>query len=107
MSKLTVKHYQLFQEPMDFMIKESIHSHPLETGGVLIGSFNSNCAVITKATGPGPNAEQTPTEFKRDGEFSQWVLDETVAHSDGTQDYIGEWHSHPKDSGPSGKDFAS
>lgn len=107
MSKLTVKYYQLNQAPMKFMISESIHSLPLETGGVLIGSITGNCALITRATGPGPNAEHTPTEFRRDGEYSQWVLDETAIQSDGSQDYIGEWHSHPKNSGPSGKDFAS
>ena len=89
------------------MVKESIRSFPLETGGMLIGRFDGNCAVITNATGPGPKAEHTPTEFKRDGEYSQWVLDKAVAKLDGTQDYIGEWHSHPMNTGPSGKDFAS
>lgn len=107
MSKLTVIHYQLLQGPMDFMLKESTLSFPHETGGMLVGKFDGNCAVITSATGPGPKAERTPTEFRRDGEYSQWVLDETVAKSDGAQDYIGEWHSHPMNSGPSGKDFAS
>lgn len=107
MSKLTVIHYQLLQEPLEFIIRESNHSYPLETGGMLIGRFDGNCALISQATGPGPKADKTPSEFKRDGEYSQWVLDKTVARSDGTQDYIGEWHSHPMNSGPSGKDFAS
>jgi proteasome lid subunit RPN8/RPN11 len=45
--------------------------------------------------------------FKRDGISSQEDLDNIVAASGGAIDYLGEWHSHPCDVGPSNKDLSA
>lgn len=66
-----------------------------ETGGILIGHVDENgCAVVLRATGPGPQAERSPSRFVRDVEHVQGEL-ERAARDLGAQGvYVGEWHSH-------------
>jgi len=87
-----------------YLREESARAFPNETGGMLVGRLEENCAVITDATGPGPRALHSPSSFRRDGDYSQVVLDNIVVKSDGLNDYIGEWHSHPVHCSPSVKD---
>jgi integrative and conjugative element protein (TIGR02256 family) len=89
---------------MKFILKESSRRYPRETGGMLIGRLEENCVLIEEATGPGPMAKHSLWGFRRDGDYSQMVLDNAVEQSRGKNDYIGEWHSHPVKSGPSVKD---
>lgn len=99
--------YKVSDEVLDFILGESLYKYPYETGGVLVGRMDRTCLLIEYATGPGPAAEHAASSFKRDGENTQLMLDNIVAQSDGSYDYIGEWHSHPSNCGPSSKDIAS
>ncbi|MBN1875003.1 MAG: Mov34/MPN/PAD-1 family protein [Anaerolineae bacterium] len=99
-----ITHYLLSKEVLTYIIKESERMYPQETGGVLIGRFEKEYVLIDYATAPGPDAQHTTHEFKRDGIYCQEVLDRIVAESEGLVDYIGEWHSHPSKSRPSSKD---
>lgn len=66
-----------------------------ETGGVLIGFVDERGrAVALRATGPGPNAEQTARRFRRDVQFVQSELDRAASELGDQGQYIGEWHSH-------------
>ncbi len=96
-----IKSYKISDEAFRFVVSESAHHFPNETGGILIGKVDHGKVIIQKATGPGPTAHHTPARFKRDGEFSQQVLEAAVQDSGGKYDYIGEWHSHPFNSEPS------
>jgi integrative and conjugative element protein (TIGR02256 family) len=81
---------------------------PNETGGVLVGYADAtNRTVITGIVGPGPRAFRTPTRFRRDGNYAQREVDRLHRESDGRDDYVGEWHSHPAPVGPSSFDRES
>lgn len=86
---------QLLSSAGDFMVHESRARAPRETGGILIGTLASDGLMITRAVGPGPNARHESSGFKRDGQYSQNELDRIFAESEGREDYVGEWHSHP------------
>ena len=100
-------YYRLAEKARTLILHESSHKYPNETGGMLVGRLNGNCVLIEHATRPGPKAQRSPHRFKRDGDYSQEVLDNIVAESKGEYDYIGEWHSHPAKSGPSAQDVAA
>ena len=102
-----IKVYELATETEQFILAESDRKFPKETGGMLIGKFAGDCVWIQHATSPGPMAKHSRQRFRRDGNYSQKVLDEIVTESDGKYDYIGEWHSHPVRSRPSGVDVAA
>ena len=99
--------YKLSSEAFEFIISESAYYFPNETGGILAGKVEGDCVLIQHATGPGPTANHELTRFKRDGDYSQEVLDVLVQDSGGEIDYIGEWHSHPIKSRPSPLDIKS
>jgi integrative and conjugative element protein (TIGR02256 family) len=100
-------HYKLAEEARKFILAESLHRYPNETGGILVGGFDGDCVLIEHATGPGPLAQHSSQLFRRDGDYSQRVLDDIVMEYGGRYDYIGEWHSHPVNSGPSAKDVSA
>jgi integrative and conjugative element protein (TIGR02256 family) len=68
-----------------------------ETGGILIGRPANDASLqITRASPPGPRAKHRPFSFSRDTPFLQRYLDELHDRSGGAEDYVGEWHVHPK-----------
>lgn len=90
------------------MREESERGLPDETGGVLVGHVDpAGRTVITGVVGPGPRAIRSPTKFRRDGEHAQSEVDRLHSESEGRDDYVGEWHSHPASVGPSGVDVRS
>lgn len=91
----------------DMIKQESQERYPLETGGILIGKIEGDRVIVAHGVGPGPNAIHEPAKFLRDGEYAQQQLDTYVAMSEGDDDYIGEWHSHPIPVGPSLRDRES
>lgn len=100
-----ITHCYLTDKALAYILEESQRMYPQETGGILIGRFEREHVFIDYATAPGPEAQHTIYEFKRNGDYSQEVLDNTVAESGGLVDYIGEWHSHPLKSRSSLKDM--
>lgn len=99
--------YDIAVTANSFIILESQSAYPNETGGILVGRMVGECVYVSTATPPGPKARHSMRGFRRDGQNSQELLDQTVAESKGEFDYIGEWHSHPIKSGPSGIDRAA
>ncbi len=92
------------QQLLSFIIQESRKKYPKETGGILAGYRENGIIKITFVTGPGPNAMHTRASFLRDGEYCQRELDKIFEQTNGKTDYLGEWHSHPFDIGPSRRD---
>lgn len=67
-----------------------------ETGGILVGYWSDNkIAVITHATGPGPDAHHGLSTFEPDSRFSQQQLNSIYMGSEGRLSYVGDWHTHP------------
>lgn len=65
-----------------------------ETGGLLLGSAESDQIEVRHAGGPGPAARRTAVTFDRDLRHAQQVAAEAWA-KDRSQ-WIGEWHTHPR-----------
>lgn len=86
---------------------ESNSKWPQETGGIVLGSFEGSTVRIHQATHPGPNAKHGLASFIRDGEFAQQELERVFSETNGSVDYIGEWHSHTLHVGPSPRDRRS
>jgi integrative and conjugative element protein (TIGR02256 family) len=73
---------------------------PNETGGILVGSFDDQRAVLHILLAlPAPvDSEQSPTFFIRGARSLKPLVEEIAALSAGVLVYIGEWHSHPDNS---------
>jgi integrative and conjugative element protein (TIGR02256 family) len=69
-----------------------------ETGGVLLGYISDSNAVITHASSPGPNAIQKRQSIEIDTEYCQNFINQVFESSDGRYSYLGDWHSHTKNS---------
>lgn len=87
--------------------QESQVKFPRETGGILVGRFEEDNIVVVHVIGPGPRATHGLSTFVRDGEYAQQELDAFVGTTEGRNDYVGEWHSHPMPVGPSSRDKES
>ncbi|MEQ3552829.1 ThiF family adenylyltransferase [Pseudonocardia nematodicida] len=70
----------------------------IETGGMLLGSFDDATRVISVdlATGPSPDSRLSASFFDHGVEGTQEVLDEHLARSGGLIGYVGLWHTHPE-----------
>ncbi len=71
----------------------------LESGGVLLGRFIkvSKNIVVDKITTPMRGDKQTRFSFKRLSLLHQKIITEEWTKSNGTSNYLGEWHTHPED----------
>lgn len=74
------------------------HPNKTEAGGVLIGrAFDISCnLIIDEATIPQPSDKRHRFRFFRTQKGHQKIIEETWKNSDGIQNYLGEWHTHPE-----------
>jgi hypothetical protein len=71
---------------------------PNETGGVLIGTFDTqrHRVYVVHHVSSLPDSEEWPTAYKRGIEGLSDTL-EDIGHRTGEQlGYVGEWHAHPR-----------
>lgn len=99
-----IAQFSIDRQLLSFIIHESRKKYPNETGGIIAGYRESGIVQIAFVTGPGPKAVHGRTSFLRDGEYCQKELDQIFEQTNGTVDYLGEWHSHPFNLGPSRRD---
>lgn len=70
-----------------------------ETGGPLVGYISEDGALIaTHAAGPGKRGRLYRTSVFIDGAQAQAFCDAKYRESDGSLDYVGDWHRHPAQS---------
>lgn len=76
---------------------------PNETGGVLIGSHDTQRRVLylVDVLPSPPDSEQWPTLYVRGSRGLTRQIEEIEEITDGQLGYAGEWHSHPRARGPS------
>jgi integrative and conjugative element protein (TIGR02256 family) len=69
-----------------------------EAGGILLGRFikNSKHIIVDKVTVPMIGDKRTRYSFKRGEKMHQRIIDKEWVNSNGTCNYIGEWHTHPE-----------
>ena len=76
--RIELKEVLIAQESVDHMRGEAVSAGRVETGGILIGFRNiTGNLVVTKSTGPGPNAICREDAFERDVEYCQQQLKES------------------------------
>ena len=77
-----------------------IQSNPIsnEAGGVLMGRLikNSKDIVLDKVTVPMIGDKRTRYSFLRGWKMHQRLIDYNWEKSEGTCNYLGEWHTHPE-----------
>ncbi|MGE7713240.1 Mov34/MPN/PAD-1 family protein [Priestia megaterium] len=82
-----------------FLYYRQLEMQHTEAGGVLLGRFlsQSNDVVIDKITVPMKNDIRTRFFFKKNRVDHQSIIDKVWKKSDGTCNYLGEWHTHPEE----------
>lgn len=87
--------------------RDRSHHLPTESGGVLIGSFDTSrkiVYVVDHLVAPA-DSERSSESFLRGSEGLQMRLEGIKENTLGQLDYVGEWHSHPSASTkPSNRD---
>lgn len=76
-------------------VENAAHWFPLETGGVLMGYWNEETAVVTGLVGAGPDAVRETHNFEPDQAWQLKEIAQRYTASQGRETYLGDWHSHP------------
>jgi proteasome lid subunit RPN8/RPN11 len=95
----------LTESARDVMINAARAAHPKETGGVLLGVLTHGRPWITTAV-EVPDADATGVYYELEGGAAPAIVD-AMTLLDPRLGYLGEWHSHPADVGPSELDAQS
>lgn len=84
-------------DKMNLFIQHSDTDH--ESGGVLLGRFikEATVVVVDEITTPQRLDKSSPTRFIRKQEGHQGLIEKFWQKSNGTCNYLGEWHTHPED----------
>lgn len=81
-----------------FRTYHQLENSDTEAGGVLMGRFieGSSDIIIDLITEPSKKDKRERYFFKKHLETHQKLVDKTWEESDGTYNYLGEWHTHPE-----------
>lgn len=74
--------------------RECRQSHPLETGGIMVGQYHGESAMLTEALPPPADSVLGAASFHRGTFGMKEILLERWNGWPRTH-YIGEWHYHP------------
>jgi proteasome lid subunit RPN8/RPN11 len=95
----------LTEAARDVIVDAAATAHPKETGGVLLGVLSHGRPWITTAV-EVPHAGATGVYYELAGGAAPAIVD-AMTLLDRRLGYLGEWHSHPADVGPSDLDARS
>lgn len=85
----------------------AVTAHPRETGGLLLGWWDTGRIVVRFAV-EVPDAQATTNSWTREQTRAQTALDAALdEHQHPWLGYVGDWHSHPAACGASIQDVAS
>ncbi len=79
---------------LEYMCELCAESTPLETGGILIGSYTEggNTASVTRVEGPPSDSKRKRNRFYRGTDGLQDLIEALWKSG---EYYLGEWHCHP------------
>ncbi len=80
-------------------------AHPKETGGIILGVYVKDRPWVTHSV-EIQSAEPSPNFYRLPSNVRPRVVDQ-IRRIDSRLGYLGEWHSHPANVGPSLKDKLS
>lgn len=84
------------------LLEASRQAHPQETGGVLLGVLTSGRPWVTHAI-EVPSKRPAESQYELPFAIRNHLTAE-LRQIDRRLGYLGDWHSHPRDLGPSRKD---
>lgn len=93
------------EQAVETLNEAAARSHPYETGGVLVGVYAEGKPWITGAI-EIPSNDRGRNHYRLPRGSTQPSVRAARAE-DNRVGYLGDWHSHPADSGPSATDFFS
>ena len=69
----------------------------VETGGILLGTWDHSRAevFISEMIGPGPEAVHERTRFVPDAAYQESELSKRFHADPQRNNYLGDWHTHP------------
>lgn len=86
------------QTVIEGLQRERVDAGEIETGGVLIGSWDRRRKIVyvTGFTGPPPDSKRDATGFIRGVRGLRTAMQKVSLNTLDNLGYVGEWHSHPK-----------
>ncbi|GAA2821439.1 Mov34/MPN/PAD-1 family protein [Crossiella cryophila] len=87
------------------MVASAARAHPTEAGGILVGVHVDGQPWVTVAI-EIPSADRGPRHYKIPAGATQPAVRD-ARRSEHRLGYLGDWHSHPVDIGPSRTDLVS
>lgn len=87
------------------MFAAAAREHPCETGGILLGVYVDGQPWVTSVV-EIPTAERGRHHYKIPGGTTRAAV-RNARETDHRLGYLGDWHSHPCDIGPSTTDLIS
>ena len=87
------------------MVAAAAKAHPDETGGILVGVHVDNQPWVTRAI-EIPSPHRGRHHYKIPAGATQPAV-HTARRDDPRLGYLGDWHTHPDDVGPSPTDLAT
>lgn len=100
-----MSHTWLSEQAADAIVSAALAAHPDETGGILVGVRAGGHPWVTHAE-EIPSGSRGPAHYTVPQGVTCQVVDRLRA-SDGRVGYLGEWHVHPVNCGPSPTDFST
>jgi proteasome lid subunit RPN8/RPN11 len=94
------------REALDAVVEAGSAALPRETGGILLGFRFPDGLVVTRFLLVEDTGSSTHSYLLR-RRPAQRQLDAVRRHAGPAVGYVGDWHSHPKDVGPSRSDLRS
>jgi len=89
------RHVFVLQTALDSIRREARRFLCRETGGPLTGYVSlDNAIVVTHSAGPGRKGVRRPFSVTISGKAAQAFCDDVYRKSNGSFDYVGDWHSH-------------
>ena len=91
------KPYVVFtQRAFNSILTETIHKHPVETGGILIGYvLDSGARIVVENIPPGPQSTHQWGYFEYDVDFVNYLSNVVARQYVGNLQVLGLWHRHP------------
>lgn len=88
---------EIADDVLSILLKYEQTDGKAEAGGILLGKYapEEQFYLISAATEPCDSDRFGPLWFVRDYTAAQRIIDKAWADSQGIQNYIGEWHTHP------------
>ena len=84
------------QRAFNSILTETIHKHPVETGGILIGYvLDSGARIVVENIPPGPQSTHQWGYFEYDVDFVHYLSNVVARQYVGNLQVLGLWHRHP------------